>query len=304
MFRYQTMSPSLSLHLDLDEAWTAEQVAAVIPGAKYLDAKAWGPRLRYMAPPMLVEAFYEEALPHLAPFILYGSGDYHYLSALWLRRFTEPFALVSFDNHPDWDIRPPHWACGSWLSRAIELPTLRKATVWGCGNFELEWPNRLFANHRGIRAGRLDVRAWAERLKPGSLDRWPHIRRETWREQFSEFAAGMRGENIYVTVDMDCLTLEDAATNWENGLFTAEDVAWALDQLNAEGRIVAGDLCGAFSVPSYSRAFQRFAANFDHPKFKALPTEVIAARNSRTLATVWPALTRGLGARSAPSTLQ
>ena len=285
------MSTPRFLHLDLDGAWTAEQVAAAVPGAEYLDAKRWGPQLRYMAPPKVVEAFYAEVSPRLTPFVLYGSGDYHYLSALWLRRFTEPFTLVSFDNHPDWDIRPPHWACGSWLSRAIELPAMRKATVWGCGNFELDWPGRLFANQRGIRAGRLDVRAWAERLKPDSLKRWPHMRRETWREQFTEFATGLRGGPIYVTVDIDCLTPEDAATNWENGLFTAEDVAWALDRLNASGRIVAGDLCGAFSPPRHARAFQRFAANFDHPKIEPLSPEVIAERNSRTLQTIWPALT-------------
>jgi len=280
-----------ALHLDLDEAWNRSQVDAAIPGVGYLDCRAWGPRLRYMAPGKIVEAFFAEVRDRLPAFVLYGSGDYHYLTALWLRKRAEPFTLVSFDNHPDWDTRPPHWACGSWLSRAIELPAMQNATIWGCGNFELEWPHRLFANYRGIREERLAVRAWGERLKPASLSRWPHVCRENWRAEFEGFAECLRGKRIYVTVDIDCLTPEDAATNWENGLFSSDDVAWALRRLNASGQIVAGDLCGAFSVPRFTRCFQQFAAGFDHPKLTPLPAAEATTRNLRTLETIWPALT-------------
>lgn len=290
------MTTSAPIHLDLDEAWNRDQAAAAVPGLEYLDCRACGPRLRYMAPGVLVEAFFAEVRDRLPPFILYGSGDFHYLTALWLRRQMEPFTLVSFDNHPDWDTRPPHWACGSWLSRAVELPAMQSATVWGCGNFELEWPTRLFANYQGIREGRLAVRAWGERLKPASLSRWPHVRRENWREEFARFTQSLRGKRIYVTVDIDCLTLEDAATNWENGLFTAEDIAWALRRLNESGQIIAGDLCGAFSVPRYARPFQRFAAGFDHPKLAPLSEAEVSSRNLRTLKTIWPALTNTLSA--------
>ena len=285
------MIPPPAVHLDLDGAWSHRKLSETIPDAAYLDCRHWGARLRYMSPPPVVEAFFEEVQPHLAPFILYGSGDYHYLTALWLRNLAQPFTLVSFDNHPDGDTRPPYWACGSWLSRALDLSAMESATVWGCGNFELEWPHRLFANYRGIRAGRLDVRAWAERLEPKSLKRWNHIRRETWRESFDEFASALAGRRIYVTVDIDCLAESDAATNWENGLFTAADVAWALCRLNASGTIVAGDLCGAFSPPEYARWPQRFAANFDHPHIEPPAPEAATERNRRSLGVIWPALT-------------
>ena len=29
------------------------------------------------------------------------TGDYHYISKLWMEKIQEPFALVLFDNHPD-----------------------------------------------------------------------------------------------------------------------------------------------------------------------------------------------------------
>lgn len=280
-----------SLHLDLDGAWPHEQVSRLLPQASYLDCRPWGPALRFTAPWQAIEAFYGKVRSQTAPFILYGSGDFHHLTALWLRRQPAPFTLVSFDNHPDWDTRPPHWCCGSWLSRALELPALRAATIWGPGNFELEWPNRLFANQKGIREGRLLVRPWEERLKPSSRRRWNCVTRENWRERFAAFAASLAGEKIYVTVDMDCLTPEHAVTNWENGLFTAGDIAWALDQLHGFGSIVGGDVCGACSAPRYARFFQRLASAFDHPRLTPGAAERALERNLASLAVIWPALT-------------
>src|SRR5580765_8622322 len=96
------------LHLNLDNAWPA---IALPIGT--LDVTRWGPQLRFSAPSRLIEEFYREAPKE--SFVLYGSGDFHHLTALWVRQMTEPFVLVSFDNHPDWDIRPPRWVCGGWL---------------------------------------------------------------------------------------------------------------------------------------------------------------------------------------------
>lgn len=285
------MNPAPFLHLDLDGAWLHDDVSLIIPEAAYLDCRKWGPQLRFCAPPDLMESFHQETHLRLAPFLLYGSGDFHHLSALWLRKIDRPFMLVSFDNHPDWDIRPPRWCCGSWISRALELPNLQQATVWGLGNFELEWPNRVVANWDGIRAGRLDARPWAERLKPKSAKHWNSITRENWREHFASFAEGLAGTEVYVTVDIDCLDPRNAATNWENGLFTAQEIAWALDQLSASAEIVGGDLCGAYSPQHYARFTQRFAARMDHPKLPPVDPSVARERNLRTLGTIWPALT-------------
>jgi len=113
------------LHLNLDDAWRDEPLN--LPA---LDAHEWGLRLRFCAPPRLVEKFYRELLSRIEPFTLYGSGDFHYLSALWLRRLTQPVVLVSFDNHPDWDIRPPKWACGGWINRTLEASAEPADVPW------------------------------------------------------------------------------------------------------------------------------------------------------------------------------
>jgi arginase family enzyme len=281
-----------AIHLNLDNAWPA----GVLP-IETLEATAWGPQLRFSAPARLIEEFYRVYAAQVAPFVVYGSGDFHHLSALWARRLPDPFVLVSFDNHPDWDVRPPRWGCGGWVNRALELPQLRKVSVWGCGNFECWWPRQFFGNRRAERAGRLDVHPWADNRPASDQDRRGAILRSNWREHFARFAGELEESNVYVTIDLDCLRAEDAVTNWESGRFTVDDVSWALAQLRAaKARIVAGDICGAFSPPVYARAKQRFAAGMDHPKLP--PPDLVQAQeiNLRAFEALWPAL----GGSSAP----
>ena len=278
-----------ALHIDLDGAWTP----GAFPVLPTVDAREWGPRLRFSAPDAEMEAFYAEVAARLgdARFLVYGSGDFHHLSALWLRRAPGPFTLVSFDNHPDWDIRPPKWCCGSWMNRALDLPRVERIAVWGCGNFECWGWHRMWGNHRDVRSGRLAVHPWADGRPAADQARPGSILHDTWREQFGRFAAGLAGSAVYVTVDLDGLRSEDAVTNWENGRFSAGDVAWALDEISRHATIVAGDLCGARSQPAYARWTQRFASETDHPALPAFDAAEAARVNARTFATIWPRLT-------------
>lgn len=280
------MSDSTGVHIDLDGAWSAGTLS--LPT---LDARDWGPQLRFSAPSRRVEDFYSSQRERLQPFLLYGSGDFHHLSALWLRRLTEPFILVSFDNHPDWDIRPPKWCCGNWLNRALEVPHLERISVWGCGNFECWWPGQIFGNRRAEKQGRLDVHPWADDRPAKDQRRRGAIRRDNWRTKMEEFATEIATRSVYVTIDLDCLRSEAATTNWENGWFAVSDVVWALRTLRSHARIVGGDICGAYSVPVYARWKQRLAANFDHPKMPEPLAAKSRATNLAAVESLWPALT-------------
>jgi len=257
--------------LDLDQAWEPQ-----ILGLPRRDALAWGPRLRCFAPRSAMDIFIRDVIHDLPPFVLFGSGDFHHLTAALLRNVPSAFNLVAFDNHPDWDRRPPYWACGGWMKRALDVPNLRRAVVWGCGNFELNWPHRLFGDSR------IEVHAWGERYSIGK------ITRENWRAKFEQFADSFRDQNVYITVDMDCLREEEAITNWENGLFTADDVAWAISRLRATANVIGGDVCGAYSHPIYERRLQCVAAEWDHPKLS--PRTNAREINTASLKKIWPAL--------------
>jgi hypothetical protein len=272
-----------ALHLNLDDAWRDQPL-----GLPIVDACEQGPQLRFSAPPRLIDKFYREFESRLAPFLLYGSGDFHHLSALWIRRVAQPLIVVSFDNHPDWDIRPPKWCCGGWINRALELPHVRRISIWGCGNFECWWPRQLFGNRRAERAGRLEVHPWADQRPMKDRQRRGAILRENWREHFEGFVRNLDGANVYVTIDLDCLAAGEAVTNWESGRFTVVDLEWGLTKLRESCRIVAGDICGAFSRPVYARWKQRFASEMDHPKLARPNVQEIQRINLAALERIWP----------------
>jgi arginase family enzyme len=275
-----------ALHLNLDDAWREEPL-----GLPVIDARTWGPRLRFSAPPRLVAEFYRQHETNLAsPFLLYGSGDFHYLTALRLRRIAGPFVLVSFDNHPDWDVRPPKWGCGSWINRALELSNVRRVSVWGCGNFECWWPHQIFGNRRAERKGVLEVHPWADGRPAKDQQRRGTILRDNWRQHFEQFVKAISGQNVYSTIDLDCLQAGEAVTNWEAGRFAIADVEWALGKLRESSRIIGGDICGAYSPPSYARFKQRFAAEFDHPKTQLPTADRIHEINLAALEKLWPLL--------------
>jgi len=279
-----------ALHLNLDDAWPNDSL-----GLSLADARSWGPRLRFSAPTWLIEQFYREQGRDLAaPFLLYGSGDFHHLTALRLRFVAEPIVLVAFDNHPDWAVGPVKWACGGWVNRALELPNVRWASVWGCGNFECWWPHQIFGNRRAERAEILEVHPWADDRPPKDRQRKGAILRENWRQRYEELAERLAGKNVYVTVDLDCLRIEQAVTNWESGRFTVTDLEWALGKLRESSRIIGGDVCGAYSPPQYARWKQRFAAEFDRPKLAPPDLEKARATNLAVLEKLWPFLTGSL----------
>lgn len=275
-----------SLYLNLDDAWGNSPLD--LPRH---DAQDWGKRLRYIARKPDIEAFWQEMSPRLTDFVLYGSGDFHHLAGVLIRRVrATPFTLVSFDNHPDWDVKPPYWSCGGWAARTLYTGRVESVHVWGCGNFELRWPARLSADRRALHAGTLKIHAWAQRQPPAVQRKFDCMTRENWRDRFDRFADSLAGKRVYVSVDLDGLRKEEAITNWENGLFTAADVAWAVHRLREHSTVVGSDLCGAYSPPVYARFAQRFAGNWDHPRIGAVDADAARRINLASLATISPAL--------------
>jgi len=272
-----------------DDAWdflSGEEIA----GWSAIDAREEAKALRFITTAAKVEAFAQRHAADFRPYTLFGSGDFHHLSAVWTRQFQEPFTLLSFDNHPDWDIRPPKWSCGAWINRALENPRVESVSIWGCGNFECNFPWRLLGNRSAALAGRLRVHPWEQAgvAYPAWLT---PLTAETWRSQFLGWVESRAEQRVYVTIDMDCLSSEEAATNWEHGRFVCDDLVWALRTLREKANVIGGDLCGAWSLPSYATRFQRLAGWFDHPKMALLDNADRIARNRNIFARLWPGLT-------------
>ncbi len=131
---------------------------------------------------------------------------------------------------------------------------------------------------------------WADDRPVKDRQRKGAILRDNWREHFEQFLKTSRGENVYVTIDLDCLHADEAVTNWEAGRFTILDLEWALGKLRESSQIIGGDICGAYSKPKYARFKQRFAAEFDHPKIRLPDDDNIRAINLAALEKLWPPL--------------
>ena len=198
-------------------------------------------------------------------------------------RGADPRDLVRGDRRAD--------ARAAAKDRALELPALQRAAIWGCGNFELNWPGYLYVNRRALREKRLALWPWTERLKASGRRRWLGLTSEDWRGQFSAFAGSLARQNIYVTVDLDCLREGEAVTNWEQGLFTAADICWAIGEMSRHATITGGDLCGGYSEQRYARGMQRLFAKLDHPQKNVVASEA-AERNANAFRTIWSALTQ------------
>ncbi|MBO4263684.1 MAG: arginase family protein [Bacteroidales bacterium] len=61
------------------------------------------------------------------------TGDYHYISKLWMEKITVPFALVLLDHHPD--DQPDAFgsgllSCGGWVKSARQQLPLLQAVRW------------------------------------------------------------------------------------------------------------------------------------------------------------------------------
>ena len=75
------------------------------------------------------------------------TGDYHYISALWLRKLEEPSALFLFDHHSD-DQSPAFGgllSCGSWMLEAKANPMVRDDAPSAYISIDLDWLSPAFA---------------------------------------------------------------------------------------------------------------------------------------------------------------
>ena len=156
------------------------------------------------------------------------SGNYHYMSLLWMEKIAEPFRLAVFDNHTD--MQPPAFggilSCGGWIAEALEkLPFLREVIL--CGPDE-----EAFAQV---------PEAWKRKVRFLSRET-----RDSWEETLAELPADLP---VYLSIDKDVLCKEEACTTWSQGELTRKELLRCLavlcTRLAAKGQSVIGvDICG------------------------------------------------------------
>ena len=142
------------------------------------------------------------------------SGNYHYLSYFFLERIQEDFALVLLDHHPDY--QPPSFgdilSCGGWVKNAFEeFEHLKKV-------YMVDVDEDLFYQLK-------DVPPEICLLK---------------KDELEKISADLP---IYVSLDKDVLSEDEAATDWDQGDMKLSELLDIMSVLQ-EHRLLGVDVCG------------------------------------------------------------
>lgn len=156
------------------------------------------------------------------------SGNYHYMSRIWLEKLNTPFRLVVFDNHTD--MQPPAFggllSCGGWVAASLEeLPLLKEVLLVGPDQEAFDQTEPVL---------REKVR-FLSREKLGEM---------TLEEKVSFFEELTAELPTYLSVDKDVLCPEEASTTWSQGEMTLEELCEFLKILLEKQDILGMDVCG------------------------------------------------------------
>ena len=208
--------------------WKEEEVqwisAQDIPGTNcYCDDEAWEILQKRM------EAFSFEGIHFL------DSGNYHYMTRLWLEKIGEPFQLLVLDNHTDMQL--PAFggilSCGGWIAHALETQQhLKKVFLVGPPRKDWEEVGASFQEKTEFFG---KERLW-ETYKEGE--------KNLMKQYVKKISLP-----LYISVDRDILCEEEACTGWSQGDTKEEELFDFLEEIFSylrENRIprLGIDICG------------------------------------------------------------
>ena len=173
------------------------------------------------------------------------SGNYHYMTRLWLEKLQIPFRLLVFDNHTD--MQPPAFggllSCGGWIAASLEeLPLLQEVILVGP-----------------------DEEAYAQ-VDPDLQQKVLFLSREKLSTMTAEEKEGFFNNlsedlPLYVSVDKDVLCKGDASTTWSQGDMHLSELMSFLELVLERQNILGMDVCGECDMDSCSEDFLNDHAN-------------------------------------------
>ena len=167
----------------------------------------------------------------------FDNGNYHYMSKLWTDSIREPFDLVVFDHHPD--MQPPRFegilSCGGWIKEVLDNNKfVQNVTVIGVADHLVE----------EIREDLSQANA-AEILNRVTIIRESELTAVTLEGRSPDRVhLTSHTTPVYISIDKDALNTQEAATNWDQGSLTFEQLAETLQALAQNRKILGIDICG------------------------------------------------------------
>lgn len=176
------------------------------------------------------------------------SGNYHYISKLWLEKIAKPFRLLVFDNHTD--MQPPAFggilSCGGWIAASVdELQNLKEVVLVGPDEESFEQVEEY-------------IKTCTRYLSREEL--------YTTHQNKSFFENIPTDLPLYISIDKDILCIEDADTTWSQGDMRLKDLCEYLRKIitlfHKEGQEILGiDICGECDADKQTGAEKNIKAN-------------------------------------------
>jgi hypothetical protein len=96
----------------------------------------------------------------------------------------------------------------------------------------------------------------------------------------------LRRYPLYISVDKDVLTAQDAVVNWDSGLLGLDQALAILEAFlaAAEGRLVGGDILGDWSPVRLGHRLNRLCARLDHPSPEPDPADAACCNRRANVA--------------------
>ncbi|WP_084666899.1 arginase family protein [Thermanaeromonas toyohensis] len=188
--------------------------------------------LRFMSPRKVLEEVNLNLSQVPVGLSFLGSGDYHHLTLLFLKKIPLPFTLIVLDWHLDLNTAPPGFvSCGSWLREALNLSQVEEVYVLGVQEEMLP----------GV-SGHLRSAGEMVKFKIYPARTFPLAIRVVPQE--------VEGRMVYISLDKDVLAPPFAWTTWDQGELHPGPIFYLLRSLKNKARVIGVDVCGEYSPTS------------------------------------------------------
>ena len=196
------------------------------------------------------------------------SGNYHYMTRIWMDKAKKPFSLLVFDNHTDMQL--PAFgvllSCGGWIADALE---------------SVEMLDYVFLVGPDQQAFDQVEQGYKDRVTFLSREKLQEAREKDGKagvavlflEMLSDYAK-KKGNllPIYLSVDKDVLNEQEVKTTWSQGDMSLEELRNCLEELQAFLKernlpLQAADVCGEWEP---SKGSEGSVTGHDHANHELL----------------------------------
>ena len=177
------------------------------------------------------------------------SGNYHYLTKLWLELVKEPFELLVFDHHTD--MQCPAFggilSCGGWIREALETnDNLKHVILVGPPQAAMEETKKELAEDGEELLGKVTWISEEEFLQNVEKPNW--IQKLCGQCNVTGAEADEKEQlPLYISIDKDILSESEGKTNWDQGNVVLDQVLQFIDvymQQTPGRQFIGMDICG------------------------------------------------------------